>query len=77
MIKTGFLLPLRMKMPKYDYKRELKEERVIAEKVITEIEAAELLGVDRGEVYFRVVHELTSEAPPWAVVRLQAIKRGG
>ena len=64
-------------MPKYDYKNTPKEEKIISEKVITEREAAEMLGVDRKEVYFRVVHELTDGAPPWAVVRIQAVKRGG
>jgi len=64
-------------MPKYVYpEKEPKIEKVVAELVITEREAAELLGVDHKEVYFRVVHELTIERPPWAVVRLQAIKRG-
>lgn len=63
-------------MPKYDYKKEQKVEKVVAETVITEREAAEMLGVSRKEVYFRVVHELSTDAPPWAVVRIQAVKRG-
>jgi hypothetical protein len=63
-------------MPGYNYKKEPKIEKIIAEKVITEREAAEMLGVDKKKVWFRVVHELTTEAPPWAIVRIQAIKRG-
>lgn len=65
-----------MTLPKYDYKKEQKVEKVVAETVITEKEAAEMLGVSRKEVYFRVVHELSTDAPPWAVVRIQAVKRG-
>ena len=65
-----------MTLPKYDYKKEQKVEKVVAETVITEREAAEMLGVSRKEVYFRVVHELSTDAPPWAVVRIQAVKRG-
>jgi len=64
-------------MPKYEHsKKEPKIEKIISEIIITEQEAAEMLGVNRKEVYFRVVHELTTNAPPWAVVRLQAVKRG-
>ena len=63
-------------MPAYEYKNKPKTEKIVAELVITEREAAEMLGVNRDEVYFRVVHELSTTAPPWAVVRLQAIRRG-
>ncbi len=63
-------------MPKYNHATKPKKEEVLAEHVITEYEAAALLGVDRKKAYFRVVHELTYDAPPWAVVRLQAVKRG-
>ena len=63
-------------MPAYEYKAKPKVEKVVAEHVITEREAASLLGVDREDCYFRVVHELTTGAPPWALVRLQAIRRG-
>jgi len=65
-------------MPKYDHgEKSPKIEKVDAELVITEREAAEMLGVDRETHYFRVVHEMTDKAPPWAVVRLQAVRRGG
>lgn len=62
-------------MPKYKYHKEPKIEKVVAELIITEREAAEMLGVNRDEVYFRVVHEMTVDAPPWAVARIQAIRR--
>ena len=63
-------------MPQYDYRKSFKAEKVVAEKLITEREAAEMLGVDSEECYFRVVHEMSITAPPWAVARIQAIKRG-
>jgi len=62
-------------VPKYDYKKDPKVEMVVAEVVITEREAAEMLGVSREKHWFRVIHEATTNAPPWAVVRLQALKR--
>jgi hypothetical protein len=66
----------RKRMPKYDYdEKNPKVEKVLAEKVITEREAAKMLGVDRDKVYFRVTYELSTEAPPWALVRIQAIKK--
>lgn len=43
--------------------------------MITEREAAEMLGVDREKHWFRVIYEATTNAPPLAVVRLQALKR--
>jgi hypothetical protein len=61
-------------MPKYEHKTP-KAENVVSELVITEREAAEMLGVNREDVYFRVIHELPIEAAPWAVVRLQAVRR--
>ena len=64
-------------MPKYDYRKGFKIEKLVSEMVITEREAAEMLGVNRDEVYFRVTYELTDEAPPWAVIKIQAIKKGG
>jgi len=63
-------------MPKYDYPKKPKVEEVLAEMVLTERECAKMLGVDRKKVYFRVVHEMTDKAPPWAVARIQAVKRG-
>ena len=50
-------------MPEYKYHKEPKLEKVVAERIITEREAAEMLGVDREECYFRVVHEMTDTAP--------------
>ena len=63
-------------MPKYEYAREPKREDIVAEKIITRHEAARLLGVDPDEVYFRVVHEMTKERPPWAIARIQAVRKG-
>ncbi len=50
-------------------------EEIVAEKVINERQAAEMLGVDRKTHWFRVIHEVTRDAAPWAVVRIQALKR--
>lgn len=63
-------------MPKYEYPREAKQEEVLAEVVITRHEAARMLGVDPDKVYFRVVHEMTEERPPWAIARIQAVAKG-
>jgi len=63
-------------MPKYDYPKEPKKEQIVAELVLTEREVAEMLGVDRKDVYFRVTHEMTREHPPWAVAKIQAVKVG-
>lgn len=46
------------------------------EYTITLREACEKLGVTEKTHWIRVVHELTRDAPPWVVVRLQAIRRG-
>jgi hypothetical protein len=50
-------------------------EEIVAEKVITVRQVAELLGVDYKTHYFRVVHEVTRDAAPWVLVRMQALKR--
>ena len=64
-------------MPRDKEKREKEkpDHQIVAELVITERRAAELLNVDRETHWFRVIHEVTRDAAPWAVVRLQAIKR--
>lgn len=56
----------------------LKANQVQVDKeiVITVKEACELLGVTEKTHWIRAVHELTSDAPPWAIVRLQAVRRG-
>jgi len=55
--------------------KEPKIEEVVSEKVITLETACGLLKVDPKTHWVRVVHEITRDAKPWAVVRLQAIKR--
>lgn len=54
----------------------MRQTEVDAEMVITVREACEKLGVTEKTHWIRVVHELTSNAPPWAAFRLQAIRRG-
>ncbi len=61
-------------MPKYSGKK-VEQFEVVSEQVITEREACEMLGVRREDVYLRVIHEITTNAAPWAVIRLQAVKR--
>jgi len=62
-------------MPKYEYNKTPYKEEILGEIIITEREAAKMMGIDREKVYFRIVHELTTDAPPWAVVRIQAVKK--
>jgi len=53
-------------------------QQVIVDKelVITVKEACAMFGVTEKTHWIRAVHELTSDAPPWALVRLQAVRRG-
>jgi len=46
------------------------------EKIITIREACEMFGVTSKTHWFRAVHEITDDYPPWVLIRLQAIKRG-
>jgi hypothetical protein len=50
-------------------------EEIVAEKVFTVRQVAEILGVDYKTHWFRVVHEVTRDAAPWALARFQALKR--
>lgn len=54
---------------------EVKTEKIEAEYVLTLEKACELLNVNPKTHWVRVTHEITRDAAPWAVVRLQAIKR--
>ena len=54
---------------------EVKTEKIEAEYTLTLEKACSLLGVDPKTHWIRVTHEITRDAPPWAVVRLQALKR--
>lgn len=61
-------------MTKDDENKPILEE-IVAEKVITVLQMAEILGVDYKTHYFRVVYEVTRDAAPWAIARFQALKR--
>jgi hypothetical protein len=57
--------------------REPKQQVIVdKEMVITVREACEMFGVTERTHWIRAVHELTDERPPWALVRLQAVRRG-
>lgn len=57
-----------------------KIEKIDAEYVITLEKACELLSTPSKKItpethWVRVTHEITRDAKPWAIVRLQALKR--
>ena len=57
------------------YNQEIEDQRIDKELVLTDAEVAQMLKVSPETHWFRVVHETSRDAAPWAIVRIQAIKR--